>query len=82
MRLQHSAIVCNPAILEASLKHKLVPRWQFLCQLADAGRLTGSDPASYVSRIADATDDAFASPGLQLHYNEAYKQACWNNYIS
>ena len=86
MHLQHSAIVGTPTILEASLRRKLVPRWRFLCQLADAGKLTRSDPASYVSPIADATDKAFAelfdSPGLNLYYNEAYMQASWNKYIS
>ncbi len=86
VQLSHSAICANPGLLAASLRHKLVPRWQFLCDLASKGVLT-HDPVYFLgsSRHMNKSDHHFArqfdKPDLDLVYDEAYKEACWNKYI-
>ncbi len=45
VQLSPHAICAAPQILEASLRNKLVPRWQFWCDLASKGALTHNHPA-------------------------------------
>ncbi len=86
-QLSHSAIYANPGLLAASLRSKPVPRWQFLCDLASKGVLTHDDPVYFLgsSTHMNKSDHHFAKqfdkPDLQLLYDDAYKQRCWEKYI-
>ncbi len=88
VQLSPSAICAAPEVLEASLQNKLVPRWQFLCDLASKGALTHKNPAYLLgcSQHVKESDHQFARqfdrPDLDLVYGDAYKQACWQKYIN
>ncbi len=86
VQLSLNAIYVNPDPLAASLRSKLVPRWQFLCDLASKGGLT-HDPVYFFGsgRHISQSDKQFArhfdKPDLDLMYDDAYKEACWDKYI-
>jgi len=88
VQLSLSAICANPVVLEASLRNKLVPRWQFLCDLASKGALTHHAPVYLLGCIehVNQSDHQFAryfdKPDVDMVYNDAYKQACWEKYIN
>ncbi len=86
LQLSLSALCANPEVLEASLRNKLVPRWQFLCDLASKTASTQADLAHVLIRNVVQSDQLFArqfnKPEVMLVYDAAYKQACWDKYIS
>ncbi len=86
LQLSPSAVCATPDILEASLRNKLVPRWQFLCDLASKGALAQGGLAHVLRRNVLQSDQRFArqfnKPEVMLVYDDAYKQACWDRYIS
>ena len=86
VQLSHSSICANPGLLEASLRSKLVPRWQFLCDLASKGELAQAGLAHVLRHNVVQSDQGFArcfnKPEVMLVYDDAYKQACWDRYIS
>ncbi len=86
VHLSLHAIYVHPDPLEASLRSKLVPRWQFLCDLASKGVLTHDPVYLFGSgRRISQSDKQFArqfdKPDLDLMYDDAYKEACWDKYI-
>lgn len=87
VQLSPSAICAAPEVLETSLRNKLVPRWQFLCDLASKGALT-HNPAYLLacSQHVNESDHQFArqfdKPDLDLVYDDTYKEACWQKYIN
>ncbi len=87
VQLSPSAICATPEVLEASLRNKLVPRWQFLCDLASKGGLTHNDPIYFFGSGThiNESDHQFArqfdKPDVGLVYDDAYKHGCWDRYI-
>ena len=63
-----------------------MPRRQFLCDLASKGELAQAGLAHVLRRNVLQSDQNFArrfnKPEVMLVYDDAYKQACWDRYIS
>lgn len=82
-----SAVYADPSLLAASLRNKLVTRWQFLYNLASKGGLMYHDHVQFLGfgQHLSLSDHQFARqfdrPDLDLVYNDAHKQACWDRYI-
>ena len=61
MHVDHSIIADQPNVLELSLADKLVPRWDFLCLLAQRQNASHSEqPARLVLRHNKASELKFA----------------------
>ena len=69
----------SPAILIAGMQATL-PRWQFLCLLANAGQLKSSRPIDILCKSIAYPDkkiaEALNCTGMHLAYDESFKKAC------
>ena len=60
LQLSPSALCATPEVLEASSRNKLVPRWQFLCDLASKTASTQAGLAHVLKRNVVQSDQLFA----------------------
>ena len=77
-------LVCSPVILLAA-REKILPRWQFLCLLANAGQLTSSSPIDILCNRIAYPDKKFAEglncTGVRVVYDISFKKACLAIYV-
>jgi len=84
VRMPLERLVRSPAILIAGMQVTL-PRWQFLCLLANAGQLKSSRPIDILCKSIAYPDKRFAEAlnctGMHLAYDESFKKACSASYV-
>ena len=77
-------LVRNPAILVAGMQLTL-PRWQFLCLLANADQLKSSKPIDILCNSICYPDNKFVDAlnftSMHLAYDESFKKACLASYV-
>ena len=77
-------LVRSPVILLAA-REKILPRWQFLCLLANAGQVKNSSPIDILCNRIAYPDKMFAEglncTGLRVVYDNSFKKACLASYV-
>ena len=84
LRIPLERLERSPAILMAGMQ-LILPRWQFLCLLANAGQLKNSRPVDIFCDSNSYLDKKFVDhlncTGMHLAYDESFQKACLASYV-
>ena len=84
LRIPLERLERSPAILMAGMQ-LILPRWQYLCLLANAGQLKNSRPVDILCDRICYSDKKFVDPlnctRMHLAYDESFKKACLASYV-